>query len=395
MSAAGFPDETLLKKGMKMNNAKIAIAGCGEIGRLHAKYLVKGDKNRVKCTAVCDISQDNLKLIKEILGDEAVYYDDFNKMLEAGGFDGVLIATPHRFHCDMAIKAFEKGYHVLVEKPAGVYTKEVMKMNEAAKKSGKVFGIMFMERTRQIYQKMHEIVSGGELGELKRVVWIATEWYRPQSYYDLAAWRGTWKGEGGGVLLNQSPHNLDLWQWICGMPVSLRGYCEQGKYHDIEVEDDATIFAKYANGATGVFITSTGEAPGTNRVEISGDRGKLVAEDGKLTFWELKVSEREYNKNCTDPFSEPEYEKHDIEIENEAPLHEGITRNWVDAILGKAELLAPGKEGIKSLGISNAAYLSSWQNGWVDLPIDADKYYESLQKQIMIYDKGQAHQKKR
>ncbi len=370
-----------------MEKIKVAIVGCGEIGRLHAKYLANEQYEYIKCAAVCDVAPSNLEKMKEILGSDIPTFTDYEDLLESHLMDGVLIATPHRFHCEMAEKAFEKGYHVLVEKPAGVYTKEVSQMNEAAKKSGKVFGIMFMERTRPIYQKMHEIISSGKLGGLKRVVWMATEWYRAQSYYDLAAWRGTWKGEGGGVLLNQSPHNLDLWQWICGMPESVRGYCEQGKYHDIEVEDDATIFAKYANGATGIFITSTGEAPGTNRVEISGDRGKLVAENGKLTFWELKVSEREYNRNCTDPFSEPEYEKHDLEIDAEAPLHEGITRNWADAILGKDQLLAPGEDGIKSLEISNAAYLSSWENDWVDLPIDADRYYEMLQKQIDSYEK--------
>ena len=373
--------------GVFMEKIKVAIVGCGEIGRLHAKYLANKQYEYIKYAAVCDVAPSNLEKMKEILGSDIPTFTDYKDLLESHLMDGVLIATPHRFHCEMAIKAFEKGYHVLVEKPAGVYTKEVSQMNEAAKKSGKVFGIMFMERTRPIYQKMHEIISSGKLGGLKRVVWMATEWYRAQSYYDLAAWRGTWKGEGGGVLLNQSPHNLDLWQWICGMPESVRGYCEQGKYHDIEVEDDATIFAKYANGATGIFITSTGEVPGTNRVEISGDRGKLVAENGKLTFWELKVSEREYNRNCTDPFSEPEYEKHDLEIDSEAPLHEGITRNWADAILGKAQLLAPGEDGIKSLEISNAAYLSSWENGRVDLPIDADRYYEMLQKQIDSYEK--------
>ena len=367
-----------------MEKVKVAIVGCGEIGRLHAKYLADGECEHIECAAVCDVSQSNLEKMKEILGSDIPTFTDYKQLLESGLMDGVLIATPHRFHCAMAIEAFKRGYHVLVEKPAGVYTKEVDAMNEAAKESGRVFGIMFMERTRPIYQKVKNLVESGRLGELKRSIWIATEWYRSQSYYDMAQWRGTWKGEGGGVLLNQSPHNLDLWQWICGMPVKIRANCSFGKYHDIEVEDDATIFAEYGNGASGIFITSTGEYPGTNRIEITGTKGKIIAEDNKITFWELDESERTFNEKNEDPFAVPVKNKKEYLFEAQAPLHKGITENWAASILGEQELLAKGEEGIKSLEISNAACLSAWENAEINLPIDKNKYFERFKENAGI-----------
>ena len=283
----------------------------------------------------------------------------------------------------MAMKAFEKGLHVLCEKPAGVYTKNVREMNEAAKKSSKVFSMMFNQRTNPMYQKVRELIQSGELGEIKRTNWIITDWYRTQSYYDSVAWRGTWAGEGGGVMINQSPHQLDLWQWITGMmPVRVRAFCGFGKYRDIEVEDDVTTYVEYENGATGLFVTSTGEAPGTNRFEIVGDQGKIVVEDEKITFWRLRQPESEFNLEYTGGFGKPECWKIDVPFIGEATQHIGIMNNWVDAIINGAELLAPGEEGINSLTISNAVYLSSWTDNWVELPIDEDLFYEKLQEKI-------------
>jgi predicted dehydrogenase len=242
--------------------------------------------------------------------------------------------------------------------------------------------MMFNQRTNPIYLKAKEMVDSGELGELKRSVWIITDWYRSQSYYDAGTWRATWKGEGGGVLLNQDPHQLDLWQWICGMPKSMTAFCYFGKYHDIEVEDDVTAFAEYDNGATGVFITTTGEAPGTNRFEISGDMGKLVIEDEKLMFYKLEMSERKFNREFKGGFGQPEYTIEEIEITGESPEHKGITRNFVNAILHGEDLIAPGEQGINSLSLSNAMLLSSWTGRKVDFPIDAELFKQILDEQI-------------
>lgn len=365
-----------------MDKVRVGVVGIGNMGSAHAVYLFENQIENGELAAVCDINPKRLEWAKNRFGDRVKLFEDAEAMFSSGTVDGVIIATPHYHHPSLAIAAFEKGLHVLCEKPAGVYTKQVREMNEAAKKSNKVFSMMYNQRTNPLYQKMRDLVQSGELGEIKRTNWIITDWYRSQSYYDSGGWRATWAGEGGGVLLNQCPHNLDLWQWICGMPVRVRAFLSYGKYHDIEVEDDVTAYVEYSNGATGVFITSTGEAPGTNRFEIMGDRGKLVAENGKLTFWRLRVSERQFNKEYTGGFGEPECWKCEIPIVGRETAHQGITSNWINAILKGTPLLAPGQEGIKGLTISNAMHLSSWTDDWVDIPFDEELFYEKLQEKI-------------
>lgn len=275
------------------------------------------------------------------------------------------------------IECFKRGIHVMTEKPAGVYARQVREMNETADKAGVKFAIMFNQRTNPIFAKAREIVQSGELGQPKRLVWIVTNWYRTQAYYNSGSWRATWNGEGGGVLLNQAPHNLDLWQWIFGMPKRIRAFCSAGKYHNIDVEDDVTIYGEYENGATAVFISTTGEAPGTNRLEISGDKGKLVLEDGKLKWWKLAVPEREFCFTSKEGFCTPEtsYEEFTAEEPDGHPI---LLENFAEAILEGAELTADGREGIKSLSISNAAYISSWTDSWAEIPTDEALFEEHL-----------------
>jgi len=259
-----------------MDVVRIGIIGLGNMGSIHAKYIANGEIPGAKITVVCDIDRKRLEWAVENLGENIQVFDNMDAFFENAKIDGALIENLHYDHPATAIKAFEKGLHVLCEKPTGVYTKQVRLMNEAAAKSGKVFGMMYNQRMNPVYQKVKELVDSGELGEIKRTNWIITDWYRPQSYYDSGTWRATWKGEGGGVLINQCPHQLDLWQWICGMPKRVRAFCHIGKYHDIEVEDDVTAYVEYENGATGVFVTTTGEDPGTNRFEIAGDMVRIV-----------------------------------------------------------------------------------------------------------------------
>lgn len=369
-----------------MEKVKIAVIGIGGMGSSHVKALESGGVPNAELVAVCDIREERLKWAHEELGSEVKRFDDAEALFQSKCCDAVTIATPHYFHPPLAIKAFENGLHVLSEKPAGVYTKQVREMNEAAAKSGKVFGIMYNQRTTPVYQKLRELIQNGELGEIKRTNWIITSWYRPQSYYDSGGWRATWEGEGGGVLINQDPHQLDLWQWTCGMPIRLRAFCYFGKYHNIEVEDDVTAFVEYPNGSTGVFITSTGDSPGTNRLEVTGDRGKIVIEDGNMTFWRLTVSERQFNAEWTKGFGAPDCWKCEIPIRGQATGHTGILNDWIDSIQNGTALLAPGVEGIKGLSLSNAMHLSSWTDDWVDFPIDEDLYYEKLQEKIQTSD---------
>lgn len=365
-----------------MEKVRIGIIGIGSMGTSHAIQIAEGKVPNGELTAVFDINEARLEWAAQTFGDKVKRFNNVEEFFQSKAFDAVLIATTHYEHPGLAIQSLNHGYHTLIEKPAGVYTKAVREMNEVAEKSDKVFAIMYNQRTNPVYQKLKDLIDSGELGEIKRSVWIITNWYRSQSYYDAGGWRATWAGEGGGVLLNQDPHQLDLWQWICGMPTRVRAFMAFGKYHNIEVEDDVTAYVEYANGATGLFVTSTGEAPGTNRFEISGDRGKIVVEDDKLTFWRLRVSEREFNREYKGGFGSPECWKCEIPTPGDNEQHLGIMKNWVNAILNGTKLIAPGVEGIHGLTISNAMHLSAWTDSWVELPLDDELYYEKLQEKI-------------
>ena len=364
-----------------MDKVRLGIIGVGNMGSSHIKNYLKGSMPEIEITAVADIKKDRLDWAKEQLP-EVHTYDTASALMDSGDVDAVLIATPHYDHPPLVIEALEKDLHVMSEKPAGVYTKQVREMNAAADKSNKVFGIMFNQRTNCLYRKAHELVHSGQFGEITRVTWIITDWYRTQAYYNSGGWRATWSGEGGGVLLNQCPHQLDLWQWICGMPEKITAVCHEGKWHDIEVEDDVMIYAQYPNGATGTFITTTGDYPGTNRLEITLDRAKLICENGKLTVYELATGVAEYTRTCEDGFSSIEYKEYEAELDGDNFQHIEVMNKFAAAILRGEPLTAAGQEGINGLTISNAAFLSSWLGESVTLPIDEDLFYKLLQEKI-------------
>lgn len=359
-----------------MCDLQVAVIGVGNIGSAHAKALAAGKVKGMRLAAVCDADPQKLSWAKQELG--CAVFSDSNELINSGLADTVVIATPHYDHAPIAVAAFAHGLNVLTEKPIGVYTNQAKEMLDAAQRSGKSFGIMFNQRTNPLFQKMREIVQSGQLGELKRCVWIITNWYRTQAYYNSGTWRATWAGEGGGVLMNQCPHQLDLWQWIFGMPKRIRGFCRYGQWHDIEVEDDVTAYAEYDNGASAVFITSTGDCPGTNRLEITGDRGKLVWENGELRMWKLKTPERVLCVSAKEGFLHPETELELLPTDEKIPGHIGILQNFADHILKGTPLLAPGAEGIRALEISNAIHLSDWTDEWVELPMDGDRFEAML-----------------
>ena len=361
-----------------MERIRVGIVGAGNIGSAHAHRIAAGDIAGMVLSALCDTDELRRARLRRKYPEVPVFASHA-ALLDSGLTDMVLIATPHYAHPVIAADAFRAGQHVLTEKPAGVYTRQVREMNAAAERSGRVFGIMFNQRTDPLFARAREIVRGGRLGAPKRLVWIVTNWYRTQAYYDSGAWRATWSGEGGGVLLNQAPHNLDLWQWIFGMPKRVRAFCSVGKYHHIPVEDDAAIYAEYESGATAAFITTTGEYPGTNRLEISGDRGKLVLEDGRLRWWELDGSERTFCFQAKENSCQAGFVLHEYTDRAEEG-HTLILRNFADAVLHGAELLAPGADGLNELTLSNAAYLSAWTDGWAELPLDEAAFEEGLRQ---------------
>ncbi len=365
-----------------MDKVRIGIIGYGNMGSAHAQWLKEGKVPNAVLAAVCDNTPEKLEKARGIHGEAVKYYTSTDEFFAAKVVDAIIIATPHYFHPPLAMAGFKHGLHVMSEKPAGVYTKQVREMNEAADKSDRVFGIMFNQRTLPHYQKLRDLVSSGELGALKRTNWIITDWFRSQAYYDSGGWRATWSGEGGGVLINQCPHNLDLFQWICGLPKRVRAICGFGKYHQIEVDDDVTAFVEYENGATGVFITSTGEAPGTNRLEITCDRGKIVLEGGKITFWRTRTPVAQFCRETKEGFATPETWVCEVPARGEGEQHVGILKNFASAILSGGKLLAPGQEGINGLQLGNAILLSSWTDAWVDIPVNETLFYDKLQEKI-------------
>ena len=372
-----------------MKKVRLGFIGVGNMGTGHINNIFAGKCPEIEVAAVADLNPARLKWVQDTVAKKQAENPDFpsvacfsdaEEMLNSGLIDAVEIAVPHYDHPKYAILAFKAGIHVMCEKPAGVYTAQVRDMiAEADRHPDLVFGMMFNQRTNHLYRKMREIIQSGELGAIRRTSWIITNWYRSQCYYDSGAWRATWSGEGGGVLLNQCPHNLDLWQWICGMPSLIDVRMQFGKWHDIEVEDDVTAYVEYPNGATGTFITTTGDFPGTNRFEVVCDGGTLICDGGSLIFHKLEMPESEFTKVNKVPFGAPKFTRVPVETDGKNEQHVGVLNAFAAAILRGEPLVADGREGINGLTISNAMHLSAWTGKPVTLPFD-----EALFKSLLM-----------
>jgi predicted dehydrogenase len=361
-----------------MDTVRIGIIGVGNMGTSHSRYLREGKVDRCELVAVCDV--DPAKLEKF---DDLKTFTDSGALIRSGEVDAVIIATPHYDHTTIGIDAFENGLHVLVEKPISVHKADCERLIAAYEKAdGLVFQAMFQMRTQPIYKKLKKLLDNGELGEIRRTNRVISAWYRTEAYYASGGWRATWKGEGGGVLLNQCPHNLDLFQWFCGMPSKVHAFCGFGKYHDIEVEDDVTVYLEYPNGATGIFMATTGEAPGTDRLEIAGDRGKIVVENGTIAFTRTETGVTEFTRTAKGGFDRPETWNIDVPLRDEEAAHYVVTRNFIAAILDGAERIAPAEEGIHSVEFANAMLLSAWTGDSVTVPLDGAAYEKALKEKI-------------
>ncbi len=366
-----------------MSKVRYGVVGYGNMGSSDSK-LVRDEVKDAEIVAVCDTNPERLEAAKKDFGNSLLTFAKYEEMLKSGKIDAAYIATPHYFHPDMVQKALLSNIHALCEKPAGVYTQQVQDMYDAIKgrKNKTVFSMMFNQRAHPAHQKIKELLDSGELGQVLRINWIITNWFRTESYYRSGGWRATWKGEGGGVLINQCPHQLDLWQWFFGLPQRVRAFCNFGKYHDIEVEDDVTAYMEYKSGATGVFITTTGEAPGTNRLEITTTRGKAVFENDKLTFTRTLSDMREFCRTDPRGFATPDTWTCDIPLNKGGFGHKEIHENFAAAILRGDKLLARGEEGINGLTLGNSMLLSAWTDDWATLPVDGKKFLSILKKKI-------------
>jgi predicted dehydrogenase len=360
-----------------MKKVRFGIIGMGNMGRFHADYLLKGQVARAELTAVSDSYAPNLAAFSQLKT-----FDSSEALIRSGAVDAVIIATPHFLHTTIGIDALQHGLHVLVEKPISVHKADCERLLAAHTDKKLVFAAMFQQRTDPRYKRIKHLITSGELGQIVRTNWIITDWYRTEAYYASGGWRATWKGEGGGVLLNQCPHNLDMLIWLAGAPCRVRGFCQLGRYHNIEVEDNVTAYFEYPNGGTGVFITSTGEAPGTNRLEIVGERGRLVVEGGRISFTRNEVSMLEFSKTSKAGFARPEIWNVEIPAPNTGAAHHEITQNFVDAILDGVPLISPAAEGIYSVELANAILYSSLMQQTIELPLDGAAYEAKLNQLI-------------
>ena len=366
-----------------MEKVRFGIVGVGNQGSYYVGLFKQGLIKNGVLTAIADINPQKIDNFKKNHSDlNVACFNDYKDMVNSGLCDAVLVETPHYAHPEIVINSLKLGIHALCDKPAGVYTRQVREMNEYAKTCNAKFGMIFNQRTNCVYRKMREIVHDGGIGELQRVNWIITDWFRTESYSRSGGWRATWEGEGGGVLINQCPHQIDLVQWIVGeMPKSVRGFCQYGRWHDIEVEDEVTAYFTYKNGATGVFITTTGETPGTNRFEISGTKGKLLCEGDKLLWYKNKEDSKDFLLNATNGFAKPEVEIIEVETDGQNLQHVGIINNFANSILGLEEQFVEGADGIYGVELMNAIELSGWYNGAeIVLPVSEDDYIKELNK---------------
>jgi len=359
-----------------VDNVRLGIIGLGNMGSSHIKDHVP-HVPRLTLTAVSDVIPSRMDRYPNVQK-----FASAKDLIHSGGVDAVLIATPHYDHTTLGIEALASGLHLLVEKPISVHKADCERLI-AAHDGSRVFAAMFNQRTDPKYRALRSLIQSGELGDLRRIQWTVTDWFRSAAYYQSSDWRATWRGEGGGILLNQCPHNLDLYQWLFGMPSKIRAFCRFGQYHDIEVEDDVTAYLEHPDGATGVFIATTGEAPGTNRLEVAGDRGRVVFEDGKIEFRRTEMSVQEFCDTTPDSFPwMPTWKCEIPPARGGGGQHLEILRTFVDAILDGKPLIAPAQEGIRSVELANAMILSGWTGETIDLPLDAVRYESALHQHI-------------
>lgn len=368
-----------------MSKLRVALVGLGNIGKTHLNYL--RSMANVELAGVCDLVQEKADFFAR--EGRTVLYLDYNELFEKEAPDVVIIAVPHYDHPQIAIEAFHRGIHVLCEKPISVHVNDALRMLEAydeakTKFPHLEFGLMFQERTYAHYKKIKDILDGGELGKLVRVTWINTTMFRSQAYYNSGGWRATWAGEGGGILVNQCPHTLDMYQWLFGLPAKISAHAHIGKYHEIEVEDEVTAYFEHEGGMIGHLIVSTAESPGTNRFEIVGEHGKLVYENDKLVLYRNRQSMLTFSKDTDLSFGRLENWYTEIPIPIGAPTgHHVVAERFFERIRqGQGPIIAEGKEGLNSVILANGIMLSSFNKTIIDVPIDADAYEEKLRELI-------------
>ncbi|WP_087484262.1 Gfo/Idh/MocA family protein [Brachybacterium massiliense] len=380
---------------MSEKNVRLGIIGLGAQGGMYAGLLADGKVAGMTLGAIADVDPAKQELAAQKHAG-VPFYDDYLAMLDSGDVDAVVTTVPHYLHPEMTIAAIGKGIHTLTEKPAGVYTKQVQEMNDfAAAHPETTFAIMFNQRTNPVYTDLKALISSGELGKLRHTSWIITTWWRPQAYYDQSAWRATWGGEGGGVLVNQAPHQLDLWQWLCGAPKKVFAKLAFGFQRDIATEDEVNAVVDFGDGATGSFITSTNDIIGTDRLEMLFDQGKIVVEDSKkVTITRLTQDERSLSDGMsaedvgrlfmgqidTSELFTTEVKEYESAWGQQ---HIDVLTNFAAHLNDGTALIADGAEGINGVRLASGMQLSAWTGREIDLvDYPADEHLVELNRRI-------------
>ncbi len=363
-----------------MEAVRMGVIGIGNMGTEHCKTLLSDEMTELKLTAAADLRPERRKWARENLPEDVRVFESGEALIRSGTCDAVLVAVPHYQHPEITVSALWNGLHVLCEKPIAVTAGQARQMLQASEASGKTLALMFNQRTNCLYRAVKSFLSSGRGGEIKRVNWIVTDWYRTQCYYDSGSWRATWKGEGGGVLLNQCPHQLDLLIWLCGMPRSVSAFCHNGKWHRIEVEDDVSAYMEFENGATGVFVTSTGDLPGTNRLEIDCEQAKIVCENGTARAWLLPENERKVCFESGNPWYQAKAEETVLETDGKNEQHPGVMKAFAAHLLRGEPLTADAEDGLRALMLSNAIHLSGWTGKTVSIPFEEEVFERLLEQ---------------
>ncbi len=359
-----------------MKKVKIGIVGAGGMGQGHAETMKKIEE--AELSAVCDCEEARVREVAQKYG--VKYFTDYKKLIDSGLAEAVIVATPHYFHPEISIYAMEHGLHVLTEKPISVTVRQADKMVEAAKKTGKVFCVMYQSRNRGVFITAKKLIEEGKLGDIKRTL-LVNPYYRSQAYYDSGSWRATWKGEGGGVLINQAPHMIDIFIMLAGLPKKFQAKART-RLHKIEVEDEVNVLLEYENGAWGYYYTCTNEVPSILYLEIAGDKGKIIFNGETLKFFSTSVPISEFTVKNESMWASPETKEEQLNIPETDAGHGAIIRNFCKAITEGEPLVSPGVEGLKSVEFINACLLSGFKNKIVETPVDRDEYDRFINEMI-------------
>ena len=349
---------------------RYGVIGAGVIAPLHLQAIAALDD--VELAGISALDREAAAALAREAG--CASFADHRELLALEP-DVVVVCTPHPSHPALTIEALEAGAHVLVEKPLAPEAREGDAMIEAADRTGRLLGVCFQQRFRPVIAAAHGLLAAGRLGELVRVS-IVDPLYRPNAYYGTAGWRGTWEGEGGGVLMNQAPHTLDLLCHLAGPPATVWGVSRR-RAQPMEAEDTATALLEYANGALGTLAVSTTE-PGVQRIELVGDRGRIEIVGETIAFERFEPPLSEHLRTATEMFEQPAIVSESVELPPGRGDHFDVHEDFAAAIRTSAAPRVPARDALWPLELANAIVLSSHAGHAVPLPVDRDAYASLL-----------------